>query len=234
MKTFAMCLAISFSASVPATAATAIPAGKPTSEITCSQATEFVAKLADSDSSIEEYNSNMAIFQQCMAVRFSKKQEQEKKRERVIATGTAVNGKIVIYELITVDPDDAAQVKQVCQAAAEAVGLTVADPVTSILVTTAGQVSCGSYVDAALRSDPLLIVAPTLLPGIDVTKDVLRAAGIPEDKIEEAERTLRDVGKKGVKAAGDTAVAAITGGLVREIPPKLPRCAVIFGKRVCR
>jgi hypothetical protein len=77
-----------------------------------------------------------------------------------------------------------------------------------------------------------LLVAPTLLPGISVTKDLLRLAGVPQETIDKAERDISRAVSTGVTSATRLGVSTATLGVVK-IDKKL-KCVKIFRKKICR
>ena len=209
---------------------TGVPAGKPDKAISCQAAKDYILNTSDDELNFEGYNANMATFQKCKAEALSKNNQQSGSPKRILATGSYdPDRRVMVFGLISVDPNDAEGIKQVCSAIATTVGLATSDP---DIVSAAGSIGCNSYVDAALKSDPLLIIAPTLVPGISITKDVLKAVGVPEKTINDAEQSIRDAASKGSSAAVQAGVGAATGGMV-QVDPEV-RCVSAFGHRVCR
>lgn len=198
-----------------------IPAGKPTTDATCAQAIAYMT--ARNFKNIEEYNQFNAVFNKCNAQDI----KPNSNKKKVLAVGQAKEDLIVIYDLVEIDPDDVEGIRMVCDAMSEVVGATKSG-LTGTLFTVAGRYSCKSYIDAALRSDPLLIVSPMLVPGIDVTKDLLRAAGVPDKTIKDMEKRVGDVAKAGLRQGVHTGTAGVV------VVDKELRCAKILGKRVCR
>lgn len=207
-----------------------VPVGKIDRVISCEMARKYIADTPYDKITVQENTENMATFQKCTAEAISKKNERNNSPKRVLATGHYdPDRRIMIFGLVSVDPKDAKGIKQICQAAATTVGLSTPDP---DIVSAAGSIGCSSYINAALRSDPLLLVAPTLIPGLDVTRDVLKAVGVPENTINDAERSLREAAGTAASTAVQTGVRTATYGLVN-IDPEV-RCATVFGNRVCR
>jgi len=216
---------------------TALPAGNVTNvPLTCDQATAEFPSAAAGKLPPDRIIGVMAKLNQCGAAGYNEAQDQMGATDRAVPTAhveQASDGKkTVVFDLVVLDPSDEKSIRQVCSAGANIVGVATGDPLLASVISTAGHYSCGSYVNALMRSDNLLIFAPELIPGIDITEDLLRRAGVPEAKIKQSEEELRKVGGNVGAGAIQIGLATSTGGIVTV--DKQLRCVKIFGKKVCR
>lgn len=228
-------------ASVSITAAyadvTAIPAGNVVNvPLTCDEASKEFPDVAAGKLPPDRIIGVMAKINQCGAAGYNDAQDALGATDRAVPTAhveqTADGKKTVVFNLVVLDPNDEKSLRQVCSAGASVVGVATGDPLLASVISSAGNYSCGSYLKALMRSDNLLIFAPELIPGIDITEDLLRRAGIPEAKIKQSEAALRKVSGDAAVGGVQIGVVTATGGIVTV--DKQLRCVKIFGKRVCR
>lgn len=213
----------------------AIPAGDVTQTMTCDQANARVPNVKAGMASAEEIIIVGAALNQCLADAYNKQQETTGSKLRALPSAQVSQDgdkRTVAFGVITLSPDDAGAIGMICKGAAGAVGIATAQPQLAGVVTEAGRYSCDAYVKALMASDKLLLIAPTLIPGISITKDVLARAGIPQDQIDQAQHFI----EKGVgdAATGAAQVGVATVGLGVVKIDKTVRCVKVFGKRVCR
>lgn len=80
-----------------------------------------------------------------------------------------------------VDVSVPSQVSSACQTIGAAAGVTLTagiDPAVGVaLGSAAGDYSCGAYFDAAAKHDPMLLVAPQLIPTVQLTRDLKQLTG---------------------------------------------------------
>lgn len=217
---------------------TKLPAGDVLDELTCEQAAQGYSEIQAGTASPDRIIAVMAALNKCGASAYNRAQIANGSPERAVVTasveGDGGNRK-VLFNLVTMNPRDIETVRGVCSAAAKAAGATFGDPITAPVLSIAGEYSCGSYVDAAITNNKLLLFAPTLIPGISITKDVLRVAGLSETDIRRAEQLVQGTVNAATRAGSDVArggVTVATGGTVRI--DRQWRCVRIFGKKVCR
>ncbi|MES2045431.1 MAG: hypothetical protein V4475_16285 [Pseudomonadota bacterium] len=217
---------------------TAIPAGEVTTELSCEDAAKGYAEVQGGTATPDRIIVVLNALNICGVQAYNRAQEANGSPTRAVATATVSEEQgrqKVAFGLVTLDRNDVEAVKQICSAGAKVVGGTFADPLLTPVMTVAGNYSCKSYVDAAVASNKLLLFAPTLVPSVTLTADVLRRAGVSEQDIRHGMAAIAAVTDAATTAATQgtrAAVSVTTLGIVK-IDKKL-RCAKIFGKRVCR
>lgn len=213
---------------------TKLPAGDVTEELTCEQAAAGYSEIQAGTASPDRIIAVLAALNKCGATAYNKAQAANGSDERAVVTaevqGNGASRK-VLFNLVTMNPKDIETVRGVCGAAAKAAGATFGDPITAPVLSIAGEYSCGAYVDAAITNNKLLLFAPTLIPGISITKDVLRVAGVSDTDIRHAEQLIDRTAGAGSDVARGS-VTVLTGGTVRI--DRHWRCVRVFGKKVCR
>ncbi|WP_152603466.1 MULTISPECIES: hypothetical protein [Burkholderia] len=176
----------------------------------------------------------MSKINQCAAIGYNRAAVAKGNAERAVPTAhvqQASDGeKTVVFNLLVLDPKDEESLRQVCSAGTSVVGVATGDPLLAPVISSAGKYSCGSYVKALMQSDNLLIFAPELIPGIDITEDVLRRAGVPEAAIKQADALLHQAGPDALKVSAATLALPVV--LVHN--GKVPTCVKIWGHKACR
>jgi hypothetical protein len=228
-------------ATAPAQAAPSkIPAGTVSNQMTCAEASAALSEISNPSSSPERILEIMNAVNQCGAKAYNDAQIANGSSMRAIPTARVQDEqgkKKVVFELVALDAKDEGALRQVCGAASSAAGVILGngDPLITPVLTIAGEYSCGSYIDALMKDSKLLLVAPTLIPGIAITEDVLRRAGVSETDINNAKKFIEKsaAAVTNVAVAGAQAgVAVATGGLV--VVDKKLKCVKILGKKICR
>jgi hypothetical protein len=81
----------------------------------------------------------------------------------------------VFFEAI--DMHSAEQIRDACKVVVTlgTSGDFLGDPTNASIAGAAGNYSCNAYFDAAVNNNPLLVIAPNLIPGIKMTQDVWKA-----------------------------------------------------------
>lgn len=211
-----------------------IPSGT-VATMSCEEAQKRSGEVLTGTASLEDMIKISATNNECAAAAFNKKAAQTNSEERVLPTANVqkVEGKnTVVFGLLSLSPKDEESLRLVCEAAGATVGAMTGDPLTTQVVTAAGKYSCGSYIQGLMESNKLLLIALTLLPGISVTKDVLKAVGIPEKTINKIEKDISNTVSRTTTDAVRGSVSVATGGIVK-VDKKL-KCVKIWGKKVCR
>jgi hypothetical protein len=85
-----------------------------------------------------------------------------------------------------IDVGDEKSIATSCAAIAQTVGAKSGDPRLLILAGPAGAYTCDSYLKAAARKDPLLIIAPTMVPAVELAKTTQAAVRAEADRVVEA------------------------------------------------
>ncbi|WP_271765949.1 hypothetical protein [Aquimarina algiphila] len=67
------------------------------------------------------------------------------------------------------------------------------EPVTGIIVYLGGKYSADAYFNAAVSNDPFLFLSPTMIPGNELTEDVIKEIGRFGKK---SEKAIKKAGKK--------------------------------------
>lgn len=135
---------------------------------------------------------------------FAEKHNKENKDDPVVVVvGKDQNNQAnvsskIFFDIIHVK--DAKHIAEACAYAAKAGGLaTKTMPGTEILIGAVGEYSCGSFLEAAINDDPMLIFAPMMIPGEKVTIQVLSYIGLGDDyqkAVEKAKKPLAKITKK--------------------------------------
>lgn len=223
----------------------AIAAGDVAAKISCDQAFAFQASMASfvPKPSPDEILTNAAVANKCTAEEYNLAQTAAGSDERVIAVAT-INGegptRSIAFDLVRISAKDEAQARLVCDAAGSVMGVVTGgnDPLLTPVLTLAGQYSCGSYLNRLISSSPLLIVAPMLIPGVAITKDVLVAIGVPRATVDKMENDLnRELGNAGRTVVDGTVrvIADVTPDVTIRTPRvTIPRCVRVMGRRICR
>lgn len=203
------------------------------SDIPCDVAREYMAKLKGTEDPAEIDIYTMRD-RQCL----TKVYNQANPSDPVVVVASYDPGeKKVLFN--TIKAKQASDVAVGCKivVAVSTANAFSDDPLTGALAGAAGKYSCDAYLQAALTSDPLLILLPTLIPSIELTKDVWRetrdfsakvtnatGGNVPGTNIpiylispsaavamaagKPVERAVQDVGDTAAKAARDAANAA--------------------------
>lgn len=212
-----------------------VPVANFNKDISCDALSSNLQDLQSGKLDPEQILIVTAAINKCAAMAYNKKQEEIGSKERVIPSAIAQNNEgkpEVLFNLVKISANDADNLRMVCKGMVSAASLDSGDPLLAPVISAAGSYSCQSYIEALLSSNQILLVAPTMVPGIDMTKDILRLAGVSEKDIEKAEKlvskTATDLATVGVQSG----VGVATGGMVT-ITPDL-KCIKVFGKKVCR
>jgi hypothetical protein len=159
---------------------TAIPVAQ-APDMTCAQAAQLLTanQFADED---DKFLAEMKRSQ-CEVLAYNQRhasdppaQLEDNQQVAYFTQDTSdPDGKRVLFSMMTLK--QAKQAETLCKVLA---GGYIADaaptPALSVLAGVAGTYSCDAYFDAAVRSDPMLIVMPGLVPSIKMTKEILAHA----------------------------------------------------------
>lgn len=172
-KLFLICSLIFTTFGVQAAEAV-IPAGSVSTRYSCEEAARKIAnkEFANPD---EQFELSM-IVANCGVTSYNNSQPDPDKKKVVVVTMNPDDQKI-LFNTITLG--EAKKARSVCQSLVSSFAgqqlQDTGDPIY-IAVAVGGRYSCDAYFDAAVKSDPMLIVFPTFIPGVKVTSDVIGVA----------------------------------------------------------
>ena len=100
--------------------------------------------------------------------------EKLNKKKQVAITTYDPESNTILFDIMSLEQGE--KVREACRKLAGGyAAAAIADPVSSTLAGVAGTYSCDAYFDAAVRSDPMLIAFPALVPGQKLTVEVFNA-----------------------------------------------------------
>jgi hypothetical protein len=159
---------------VPAHAQQKVGVGSFESSLSCDAALERLNSYG-SLSSLDQLETS-TVLARCAASKHNKENPTD---PVVVQTQPAPNDgqSKILYNIIHVK--DAEKVIAGCAGALTIGGMLVGDT-EGQLAGAFGDLTCSAYYEAAAKNDPLLILAPSMIPGDKVTRDVLAKIGLGE------------------------------------------------------
>lgn len=133
---------------------------------TCEAAKTFVV---DATGATDQVSLDIALMRhrQCLAEAYNA--ENPDNPQVVLASFDPQNEKVLFR---TISVKNAEDLYVGCRIATSVVTAFSDDPVTGTLGGALGSYGCDAYFEAAIASDPLLILMPTHVPGLKLTRDV--------------------------------------------------------------
>lgn len=131
-------------------------------------------KLASDNYEFEELSMLLMKIAQCKT---EKHNQENPNNQQVVVYSEEVdengNGKILFNTISLKTGED------ISGAAKALIGLSILgktkDPVTTVIAGVAGDYAVDSYLDAAKKNDPLIILFPTVIPGKKLTSDIYKS-----------------------------------------------------------
>lgn len=139
-------------------------------EVSCEDARKRVA--TQGYSSPEEGQILLMKITQCDTKQWNTDHPEDPK---VTVVSESAEGKILFNTISIKDAEKIRDAAKVIAGATLIAELGASDPLTMTIVTAGGDYTVDAYFDAAKKSDPLIIVFPTLIPGNKLTTDALVA-----------------------------------------------------------
>lgn len=163
-------------------------------DISCEEARDIIG---DTNSSFVDYEYAMIKREACQTKEYNKRAEKagSKKRRITITTIDPSAGQDEQkYFFDTLEIEDVSRAYELCD---KVVTLGAADEIDFTgLVEAFSGVTCGSFAKAALEDDPLLIVAPMVLPGLNLLENNKITRGLAKDIHEAASHIITEVGEE--------------------------------------
>ncbi|WP_179381734.1 hypothetical protein [Jannaschia marina] len=168
-------------------------------DISCKEALDIIG---NTNSSFVDYEYATIKREACQTEEYNKRAEEagSKKRRIVITTiDPSASQDEQKYFFDTLEIEDVSRAYELCDKVVTLGGASEID-FTGLIEAFSG-VTCGSFAKAALEDDPLLIVAPMILPGLNLLESNKITRGLAKDVHEAASHIITEIGEEVAEAS---------------------------------
>ena len=138
----------------------------------------------------ENFNYALSVLSKCNTEKWNKENPDE---ERITVAHYDEKKEKVLFK--TLDYETAEDIRDASKYILDLYAAEVGqfDPVTGTIVYLGGKYSADAYFNAAVSNDPFLFLSPTMIPGNELTEDVIKEIGRFGKK---SEKAIKKTGKK--------------------------------------